>query len=289
MSLRKPTPEELEAHLQRIVDSPSYRLAYRDPEFISRVDVRPLRLQMELLKPEMILEENGVTSMVVCFGGTQIISAEEADALVKEMEDQLATDPDNRDFQRQVELAEAKRRKSRYYEECRTFAQIVSTRSKKDIGQDFLICTGGGPGIMEAGNRGAFEVGARSIGLNITLPFEQVPNAYITPDLCFQFNYFALRKMHFLFRAMAIICFPGGFGTLDELFTALTLRQTLRMQAIPIILYGEDYWRNVINFQFLADEGVIRDEHLELLDFTDSPEDCWKIIVDWYQNSNANN
>lgn len=285
MAMREPTAQELAEHLKQITESPSYRLAYRDMDFIGRVDLRPLRLQIELQKPELILEEHGVTSMVVCFGGTQVISQEEGQALVAEMEAQLATDPDNRDFQRQVELAQAKLRKSHYYEECRTFAQIVSSRSKTDVQQDFLVCTGGGPGIMEAGNRGAYEVGARSVGLNITLPFEQVPNAYITPDLCFQFNYFALRKMHFLFRAMAIVCFPGGFGTLDELFTALTLRQTTRMQPIPIILYGTNYWKNVINFQFLADEGVIRDEHLELLDFVDDPESCWKIIVDWYKNA----
>ncbi len=284
MTFREPTQEELAAHLQQIVESPSYRLAYRDSDFLGRVDSRPLRLQMELLKPELLLQENGVTSMVVCFGGTQVMSKVDAEGLLDQASKKLACDPENQELLREVTVAKAKVKKSRYYEDCRTFAQIVSTRSKTDVQQDFLVCTGGGPGIMEAGNRGAYEVGARSVGLNITLPFEQVPNSYVTPELCFQFNYFALRKMHFLFRAMAIVCFPGGFGTLDELFTALTLRQTLRMQAIPIILYGKDYWNNVINFQFLADEGVIRDDHMDLLDYADTPEECWKIVVDWYMS-----
>jgi len=284
MTFREPTQEELAAHLQQIVESPSYRLAYRDSDFLGRVDSRPLRLQMELLKPELLLQENGVTSMVVCFGGTQVMSKEDAEGLLDQASKKLAGDPENQELLREVTVSKAKVKKSRYYEDCRTFAQIVSTRSKTDVQQDFLVCTGGGPGIMEAGNRGAYEVGARSVGLNITLPFEQVPNSYVTPELCFQFNYFALRKMHFLFRAMAIVCFPGGFGTLDELFTALTLRQTLRMQAIPIILYGKDYWNNVINFQFLADEGVIRDDHMDLLDYADTPEECWKIVVDWYMS-----
>ena len=173
---------------------------------------------------------------------------------------------------------------SRFYDEAREFARIVSDKQLNDKDCNYFIVTGGGPGIMEASNRGAFDLGAKSIGLNITLPFEQVPNPYITPGLCFQFNYFALRKMHFLFRAKALVCFPGGFGTLDELFTALTLRQTYRMQELPILLYGAEYWKNVINFQFLADQAVIRDEHMDLVEFVDEPMEAWNAIMKFYED-----
>ena len=172
--------------------------------------------------------------------------------------------------------------KSRFYEECREFSRIVTEHTKNANDGEFIIKTGGGPGIMEAGNRGAHEAGGDSIGLNIELPFEQEPNSYITPGLCFQFNYFAIRKMHFLLRAKALVCFPGGFGTLDELFTALTLRQTGRMQDVPIILYSKEYWNGILNFQFLADEGVIQDRHLELFQFCETPEETWKVITDFH-------
>ena len=165
--------------------------------------------------------------------------------------------------------------KSRFYEEARQFSQIVSSTCQRDGKCDYVVMTGGGPGIMEAANRGAFEIGAKSIGLNIELPHEQEPNPYITPELCFQFSYFSLRKFHFILRAAALVVFPGGFGTLDELFNTLTLRQTKRMQEIPIILYGEEYWRQIINFQAMADEGVIADEHMDLLQFTDDPQQAW--------------
>ena len=174
--------------------------------------------------------------------------------------------------------------KSKYYDAAQNFAKIVSVAGQKHDHYDYVITTGGGPGIMEAGNRGAFEVGCKSMGLNITLPEEQAPNPYISPELCFQFHYFALRKMHFLFRAKALVVFPGGFGTLDELFDALTLRQTQRMQDIPIILFGRDYWEQVINFAFLADEGVIRDEHLDLISYAESPEEAWNIISDFHDH-----
>ena len=167
----------------------------------------------------------------------------------------------------------------------RKFAQLVSQTCQLDGQCDYVITTGGGPGIMEAANRGAHDVGAKSIGLNITLPAEQVPNPYITPNLCFQFHYFALRKMHFLMRAKALVVFPGGFGTLDELFDALTLRQTHRMQQIPIILFGRDYWSHVIDFQFLADEGVIADEHLDLIAYAETPEEAWNIICQFHHHA----
>jgi len=268
--------------LQEIISHPSYRIAYLDADYITREDMRPVRLELELLKPQVMLEEARVVSTVVIFGGTQMAETQDADERVQRADENLSNQPDNADCRREKEIADQVRRNCRFYDECRQFARLVSLHSKKFRDGEFIVKTGGGPGIMEAANRGAYDVDAKSIGLNITLPFEQVPNAYITPGLCFQFNYFAIRKMHFLLRAKALVCFPGGFGTLDELFTTLTLRQTQRMQAIPIILYSKDYWDNVINFQFLADQGVIRDEHLQLFQYANSPEEAWGIIAAYY-------
>jgi uncharacterized protein (TIGR00730 family) len=271
----------MESRLREILESPSYRLAYKDPDFIAREDLRPLRLELELLKPQLMLREAGIKSTVVVFGGTQVVTNEEADARMEASKSDLDREPENKAYQRAHARVSRVAVKAKYYEECREFSRIVSSAKHRPEGE-FVIATGGGPGIMEAANRGAHDVGAESIGLNITLPFEQTPNSYITPRLCFQFNYFALRKMHFLVWAKALVCFPGGFGTLDELFTALTLRQTQRMQAIPIILYGTEYWKNIINFNYLADEGVIGDDHLDLFEYTDSPEEAWRIIHDFH-------
>lgn len=264
------------------MDHPSYRLAYLDQDFIRSEDLRPLRLEMELLKPEMILDQLGIKSTVVVFGGTQVAPREEGERLMAEAKAAIAKDPDCEKAQRLMIRAERVLYKSRYYEECREFAKIVTNYNKNFRDGEFIVKTGGGPGIMEAGNRGAYEAGGKSMALNITLPFEQTPNSYITPGMCFQFNYFAIRKMHFLLRAKALICFPGGFGTLDELFTTLTLRQTGRMQAIPIILYSKKYWDGIIDFQFLADEGVIQDSHLELFQYTETPEETWQVIKDFH-------
>ncbi len=273
--------ESKEQRLQRIVTDASYQLAYLDHTFMRREDLRPLRLELELLKPEMLLEEKGIVSTVVIFGGTQIKEEDDAKKMVAEAQARVDAAPNDTAAQRKLKIAQSVLNKSHYYNECRHFARIVSEHSKKYGDGEFVVKTGGGPGIMEAANRGAFDIGVPSVGLNITLPFEQVPNSYITPGLCFQFNYFAIRKMHFLLRAKALVCFPGGFGTLDELFTTLTLRQTLRMQEIPIILYGEEYWKKVVDFQFLADEGVIRDEHLELFGYANSPEEAWRMITEF--------
>ena len=262
--------------------NPSYRLAYMDTDYVGREELRPLRLNLELLKPEMLLDEAGIESTVVVFGGTQVAPADEAEALMAEAVAAMEKEPDSDTSKRLMIRAERVVAKARYYEECREFAKLVSTHNKKYGDGEFIIKTGGGPGIMEAANRGAYEADSPSIGLNITLPFEQTPNPYITPGFCFQFNYFAIRKMHFLLRAKALVCFPGGFGTLDELFTTLTLRQTGRMQEIPIILYSREYWESIINFQFLADEGVIRDEHMELFQYTETPEETWQVITDFH-------
>ena len=268
--------------LKEIMDNPSYQVAYKDLDFIGSEDLRPVRLHLELLKPEKMMEEAGIHSSVVVFGGTQVASKEQADALVAAAKAKLAANADDAEAQRELVRANNVLKKSRYYEECREFARLVTEYNKQHRDGEFFIKTGGGPGIMEAGNRGAYEAGGKSMALNITLPFEQTPNSYITPGLCFQFNYFAIRKMHFLLRAKAIVCFPGGFGTLDELFTVLTLRQTGRMQEVPIILYGKDYWDGIIDFQFLADQAVISDSHLKLFQYTETPEETWKVIRDFH-------
>ncbi len=274
--------QDLDQRLKDIINHPSYKLAYLDQDFIQSAELRPLRLEVELMKPEIMLDEAGIRSTVVVFGGTQVAPKEEAEKMVEDAKAAVAKDPDDPKAQRMLVRAERIYNKSRYYEECRQFAHIVTTYNKQFRDGEFIVKTGGGPGIMEAANRGAYEAGGKSMALNIILPFEQTPNAYITPGFCFQFNYFAIRKMHFLLRAKALVCFPGGFGTLDELFTTLTLRQTGRMQSIPIILYSKEYWDTIIDFQFLADEGVINDEHLDLFQYTETPEETWKVITDFH-------
>ncbi|MFT5302438.1 MAG: hypothetical protein ACI87E_002529 [Mariniblastus sp.] len=274
--------EEIEERLKAIMENPSYRLAYMDQDFIRGEALRPLRLELELLKPEMFLDDLGIQSTVVVFGGTQVLPQEDADKMMVEAQALAAKSPDSHEAKRAMIRAERFQAKVRFYEECREFAGIVTNYNKQFRDGEFIIKTGGGPGIMEAANRGAYEAGGKSMALNITLPFEQTPNSYITPGMCFQFNYFAIRKMHFLLRAKALICFPGGFGTLDELFTTLTLRQTGRMQEIPIILYSKKYWDGIIDFQFLADEGVISDSHLDLFQYTETPEETWQVIKDFH-------
>ncbi|MCB9923424.1 MAG: LOG family protein [Planctomycetaceae bacterium] len=272
----------IEGNTHAILNSPSYRLAEDDTDFLKQDALRPVRLQLELLKPEMILEKHGIQSTIIVFGGTQIVERHEAETRLVRAQQRLAEAIDDPQAKRAVDQAQRVLTKSTYYDSAREFSRLISSTCQLNGDCDFVITTGGGPGIMEAANRGAYDVGAKSIGLNITLPQEQTPNPYITPELCFQFHYFALRKMHFLFRAKALVVFPGGFGTLDELFDALTLRQTHRMQAIPIILFGKEYWTRVVDFQFLADEGVIADEHLDLIDFAESPEEAWEIITKFH-------
>ena len=274
--------EASDKRIQEIMDHPSYRLAYMDQDFIRGEDLRPLRLEMELLKPEMCLDSLGIKSTVVVFGGTQVAPREEGEVMMAEAKAAIEKSPDDPNAKRMMIRAERVLYKSKYYEECREFAKLVTNHNKQFHDGEFIIKTGGGPGIMDAANRGAFEAGGQSMALNITLPFEQTPNSYITPGMCFQFNYFAIRKMHFLLRAKALVCFPGGFGTLDELFTTLTLRQTGRMQDIPIILYSKEYWDGIIDFQFLADEGVIEDSHLDLFQYTNSPQETWDVIKDFH-------
>jgi len=271
-----------EENLRAILRSPSYILAEQDIDFLARDELRPVRMELELLKIEMGLTEQQIASTIVVFGGTQIVEPSVAESRLAAAREAAARDPNDGAAARQVQRAERIAAKSSYYDAAREFARLVSSDCQIDRKCDYVVVTGGGPGIMEAANRGAFDIGAKSIGLNITLPHEQAPNAYITPELCYQFHYFALRKMHFLLRAKALVIFPGGFGTLDELFDALTLRQTERMQEIPIIMFGREYWNRVIDFQFLADEGTIADAHLDLIDFAESPQEAWSIIQQFH-------
>jgi uncharacterized protein (TIGR00730 family) len=271
------------ANLEKILHSPSYRVAYKDVDFLDLPELRPVRVQLELLKPELVFEEHGIRSTIVVFGGTRIIEPREARARLDEARARLAEMPDNRGLRRAVGRAERIVAKSHYYETARRFARLVSESAQHDESREYVVVTGGGPGIMEAANRGAFEVGAKSIGLNIHLPHEQEPNAYISPELCFQFHYFAMRKLHFLLRAKALVVFPGGFGTIDELSDALTLRQSERMQHIPIILFGREYWQQAVDFRFLADEGTIDDEDLELFQYAETAEEAWKVIREFHR------
>jgi len=275
--------DTVEANRQAILNSPSYRLAEYDIDFLKRDEIRPVRMQLELLKTETLLRDSGVKRTVVVFGGTQIVPQEEANARLREAQVAAKKSPRDPQAARAVTRAERILAKSHYYEEARQFSRLVSTACQVEGRCEFVIITGGGPGTMEAANRGAFELGAKSIGLNIDLPHEQEPNPYITPELCFQFHYFAMRKFHFILRAAALVVFPGGFGTFDELFDTLCLRQTHRMQEIPVILYGREYWDSVIDFPKMADEGVIADEDLELIRYAESPEQAWQIIADFYK------
>ena len=239
--------------------APAYRLAFTDTDFLMREELRPVRLQLELLKPQMILDERGINSTIVMFGGARI------------------PEPGQKHKAKTPKLAEL----SHYYDEARRFAKQMTERSMATYGRENVICTGGGPGVMEAGNRGADDAGGQSIGLNIVLPHEQAPNRYVTPDLSFNFHYFAIRKMHFLMRAKAVCVFPGGFGTLDEMFEALTLIQTKRMKPVPFILFGRDFWAKVINWQALADAGTISPEDLDLVSFVETADEAVEIIENW--------
>ena len=251
---------------------PAYRLAFRDTDFLLREELRPVRFQLELMKPEMLLDEAQIGSTLVMYGSARIPSPEAAEAALA-----VPTTPERKAV---IERLVAK---ARYYEEARKLAFTASTCAivEKDMRQ-FVICSGGGPSIMEAANRGAAEAGAESIGLNIVLPHEQAPNQYVTPHLSFQFHYFALRKMHFLLRARAVAVFPGGFGTLDEFMELLTLVQTGKMKPIPILLFGADYWSRVINFEAMAEEGVINHEDLALFEVVETAEEAWAKIVAFY-------
>jgi uncharacterized protein (TIGR00730 family) len=253
-------------------ESASYKLAFQDKEFLLRDDLRPVRFQLELMKPELFLQEANIGSTFVFYGSARVPPSDMADALIR-----AATNPE------QEAIAERLKAKSPLYEVARELARLASSYGVDEEGKkQFVVCSGGGPSFMEAANRGAADVGAESIGLNIVLPHEQLPNRYVTPDLSFQFHYFALRKMHFLLHARAVAVFPGGYGTFDELFELLTLIQTGKVRPLPILLYGRDYWNKVINFQALVDEGVISPNDLDLIHWTDDAREGWDFVTGFY-------
>src|SRR5258705_9362474 len=253
--------------------SDSYKLAFQDTEFLLREDLRPVRFQLELLKPELLLNEANIGSTFVFYGSARIPAPDMADALVA---------PATND--RQGAIAERLKAKSKYYDVAHDLARLASRCGDDDEGKKhFVVCSGGGPSIMEAANRGAADEGEESIGLNIVLPHEQLPNPYVTPDLSFQFHYFALRKMHFLLRARAVAVFPGGYGTFDEMFELLTLIQTGKVRPLPILLFGRDYWNRVVDFDAMVEEGVIAPPDLDLLHWSEDAAEAWDFVSRYYE------
>ena len=268
------------------MQSPSYRLAYDDFDFMMRDELRPLRLQLELLKPEITMSEHGITSTVVIFGSTRTLDSTAAQANFNVAKENLAKNPDDKINKQAVLNAKQDVKKSNYYEQARKLGALI-TVDNLSREKPLVVVTGGGGGIMEAANRGATEAGGKSIGFNIVLPKEQTPNSYITPELCFQFHYFSIRKMHFLMRAKALVAFPGGFGTLDEVFDALTLIQTKKIPHVPVILFGKTYWNRIVNFNALVEEGAISAEDLDLIQYAETAEEAWTLIKkDFLENIN---
>ncbi|MEE4192583.1 MAG: TIGR00730 family Rossman fold protein [Halieaceae bacterium] len=256
----------------------SHRLAYADMDFLMRDELRGVRLQLEFEKPDLVQEEHGISDTVVIFGSTRVPEEGVAQQRLAEAEQAAAADPDDESLAYAVTVARSILDKVHFYEAARSLARHITEAGMKDPEGGLTVVTGGGPGIMEAANRGAHEAGGKSIGLNIVLPHEQRPNDYITPELCFQFHYFAIRKLHFLLRARVLVVFPGGFGTLDELFETLTLIQTRKARPLTVLLFGEAYWRRIINFEALAEEGTIHPDDLALFQFCDSADEAWRII-----------
>ncbi len=283
----KPPAEDPDApaRIKAILESPGYCRADMDLKFLAEAPIRGVRLQIDYLKPELLLEKHGIRHTIVVFGSTRISEPAAAQRKVDTLKASLVGDSGNKDLVRRLAVAERVLAKSRYYDVAREFGRLVSTANKTAVGPHCTIVTGGGPGVMEAANRGAFDAKDNSIGFNISLPHEQYPNPYITPELCFNFHYFAIRKLHFLLRARALVAFPGGYGTFDELFEALTLVQTRKMKPIPIVLVGEDYWRRAVDLDFLVDEGVIDPEDRELLWFAETAQEAWDSILRWFDAS----
>jgi uncharacterized protein (TIGR00730 family) len=258
--------------------SASYRLAYNDEEFMLRDELLSVRLQLELLKPDLLQDEHGIHSTVVIFGSSRVPDFATATERLQHARVCAMSTPDDPVLARKVKVAERIVSSSRFYDEARKLAQLITADAESGSKSELVVVTGGGPGIMEAANRGAMDAGGHSIGLNIVLPFEQKPNRYITPELCFKFHYFAIRKMHFLKRAKALVACPGGFGTFDELFETLTLIQTHKISALPVLLMGREFWERMINFDALVEEGMIAEEDVSLFEFVESAEEAWDII-----------
>ena len=256
----------------------SYRRADEDPQFLSRDELRAVRLQLEWLKPELLQQDEGISSTIVVFGGARLVEPSQARAQLAKVERDLAENPENTHIQQAVAIAKSQLTLAPYYDEAQEFGRLVSSVCQVDGRCEYVIVTGGGPGIMEAANRGAASVGAKSMGLNIALPHEQEPNPYITPTLSFQFRYFALRKMHFLLRAKALVAFPGGFGTLDEVFETLTLLQTGKVTGVMVVLMGRAFWDRLINWSVLVESGLISPDDLQLFQYAETAEEAWNLI-----------
>ena len=272
-------PSKLPNAVQQILESPSYRIAFEDSDFLGAYESRGHRLELEFEKPERKFTQLQIESTIPCFGATRVVEPSEAQRKLAIVQQRLKERPDSERVKFQLVQAENACKLSKFYDMARVFARIVSKENLHTMPRKYMICTGGGPGIMEAANRGAADVGAQSIGLNISLPMEQRPNPYITPDLCFRFHYFSVRKQHFLMRAKALVVFPGGYGTLDELFDAVTLRQTGKMQNVPIILFGwDEYWKNVLDLKYVVEMGLASDIDLDIFQKAESPEEAWKKI-----------
>ena len=269
--------------VKAIMASPSYRRADQDVEFLGRYETRGARLELDYRKPELLLSEQGIEHTIVVFGGTRISEPSEASRLLEEIRHAHLSDPGNAELEGQLRVAERIAAKSRYYEVARELGQLIGCSGNGSDDCRLMLMTGGGPGIMEAANRGAFDVGAKSIGLNITLPHEQFPNPYASPELCFSVRYFAIRKLHFMLRAKGLVVFPGGFGTMDELFETLTLVQTRKIKPLPVILVGEQFWQGVFDPDFLVEEGVIAREDRDLFWYAETAEEIWNGLIAWHE------
>jgi uncharacterized protein (TIGR00730 family) len=277
-------PSSLEL-IQKVMESPTYKIAQNDIDFLNSYEARGVRLELDYLKAELKMKEYGIEHTIVVFGSARIVERDTALKQLKKIEEQVKHNPNDRVLLRELYIAERMVGKSIYYDDAREFGRLVGKSGTTVEDCRVTVMTGGGPGIMEAANRGAYDVGAKSIGLNIHLPHEQFPNPYITPDLCFLFHYFAIRKLHFLNRAKALVIYPGGFGTFDELFETLTLIQTHKTDDIPVVLIGKSYWQKAIDFTFLKDEGVIAPEDLEIFYFADNAQEAWDYIIQWYKEN----
>ncbi len=274
----EPEPSDHTLHLHTNSTSSSYIPADKDTEFLQRDELRPIRIGLELLKPELIQNEQGIQSTIVVFGSARLQEPATAKQALHVAEMEAARTPQDSTCRHKIALAQRQLVLSKYYDMAREFGRLVSSTCQIDGRCDYVVVTGGGPGIMEAANRGAADVKAKSIGLNITLPHEQHPNPYITPELCFQFRYFAIRKMHFLIRAKALVAFPGGFGTLDELFETLTLLQTGKTENVMVVLVGRDFWERLINWQWLVENGLIAQKDLQLFCYAETAQEAWDLI-----------
>jgi uncharacterized protein (TIGR00730 family) len=280
--LQEEDPQSLEL-IKTVMKSPTYKMAEKDVDFINSYEARGIRLELDYLKAELKMKEYGIEHTIVVFGSARIVEKETAMKRLSDIQAMLQKKPNDRDLLHELYVAERMVGKSIYYDDARKLGQLVGQSRKNPDDCHVTVMTGGGPGIMEAANRGAYDVGAKTIGLNIKLPHEQYPNPYVTPDLCFLFHYFAVRKLHFLNRAKALVVYPGGFGTFDELFETLTLIQTKKAEEIPIVLVGKSYWEKAIDFEFLKDEGVIASEDLKIFKFADNAIEAWEYILAWHK------